>query len=1071
MRFRVLGWLEAADPAGETIDLGGAQPRLVVAMLLAATGQLVSADALVAALWGDSPPASAGGTLQSYVSRLRKVLEPARARHEAPQVLIHEPPGYRLAVGVEDVDFRRFERLADEGRALLGGDRVDDAATTLREALALWRGEPLPDYADHEFARGLITRLENRHRAALADRVIADLRLGRHAALVGELAEVVTQWPLEEAFRGQFALALYRSGRQAEALRAIDDARVTLRDELGVEMGRPLRELEHAILSHDPALDLVAAPGDGRATAPNRAPSPATAGSAPPRESSDVGRRGAEGFVGRDGELSTLVDALSEARTATRWAVAEGEPGIGKTRLAEEFAAIAEGAGARVLWGRAFEGGAAPAFWPWLPVLRALASTIPTASSSAELARVLDPASGEEPTSGSADAARFALFEATAQLVTDAAARTPLVIVLDDLQWADEASLELVRALVARCQDVPVLVVVTVRELDIGRLDAVADTLAAITRTTGSRRLHLTGLDDASCAELVAQTVGSRLDPTVVDAIERRAEGNPFFITELARLVASSGDVQVPAGVRDVVGRRIAALPAATRALLEQAAVLGRDAELDVLAEAVGRPIDDLLDDLEPALVHRLVEPSAGGLASFRFAHALVRDVVVGSLSSVRLARGHQRAAAALAALRPGDDHAEIVAEHLWAAVAIGAGKRAAEALERAAEVARRRLAFVSAEQALERAWQLRRAAGNGPEELTAELHTVARLVVLLAARRGYPGLVGSPVLQRAKWLAERTGNDIELLNLLYGEWAGIDVAGRMAESVTLMEQLVARAERSDHVIAGVVSHTAAGIVAWRRGRLRESAEHLDHACELTEQVTPGHQSGLLVDLEQLRLCVPFSMLVHDLMGDLDDPAAAATAAIAVQPDDPYWELLVLNFVAAGATVRGFIERAFTATRRADELDPERSAGFWSNAIRGYHGAALCMSGALDEGVAVVDEALLAYRVFGLRTAGGIWLSAKTKALAVAGRTDESRVALVEARREIADHGEHYTETLLVEAEAFLQRAEGAEVAEVERTMQRAWDLAIEQASFGSLERLRAAARELGVTIDERPVG
>ncbi|HEX2118595.1 MAG TPA: BTAD domain-containing putative transcriptional regulator, partial [Acidimicrobiales bacterium] len=368
MQFGLLGSLAVLDDAGRPLDLGGNQSRMVLAVLLAAGGRVVTAESLVDTLWGENPPASAPGTLQSYVSRLRRELEPGRGRGEDARLLRWEPPGYRLAVDPGDVDFRRFEALADEGRARLAADRPAEARDVLLQADALWRGPALVEYRDKEFALGLVARLEDRRIAATEDRIAAELALGHHAAVVGELAELVKAHPLQEGFRGLLALALYRSGRQSEALRALADARETLREELGVDLGRPLRDLEGAILAHDRSLDLVRSP-------PERSPAPAPAATpaAPAPSTVPPGDR----LVGRDAELAQLLAALDEASRCLRVALIEGEPGIGKTRLAEEVGAEASRRGAHVLWGRTFEGGAAPALWPWLPPLRALVGSLP----------------------------------------------------------------------------------------------------------------------------------------------------------------------------------------------------------------------------------------------------------------------------------------------------------------------------------------------------------------------------------------------------------------------------------------------------------------------------------------------------------------------------------------------------------------------------------------------------------------------------------------------------------------------------------------------------------------------
>ena len=258
-----------------------------------------------------------------------------------------------------------------------------------------------------------------------------------------------------------------------------------------------------------------------------------------------------------------------------------------------------------------------------------------------------------------------------------------MVLVLDDLQWADVESLELLTSMVGRLADTPLLIVGSVRELEVGRNDTVVSTLAVLTRSTGARRLRLRGLASDATDALVVQTAGDALDPAAAASIHARAEGNPFFATELARLLAGghglpTGDV--PSGVRDVVRQRLGLLPPRTAELLNVAAVIGRYVDLRLLAAASGRDLDSCLDDLEPAIVHRLLV-DVPDHPVYRFAHALVREVVVDDVSSLRRARLHLKVADALDDV---DDHAEIRAEHLWQAVPIGVAGRAAAALERA---------------------------------------------------------------------------------------------------------------------------------------------------------------------------------------------------------------------------------------------------------------------------------------------------------------------------------------------------------------------------------------------------
>jgi DNA-binding SARP family transcriptional activator/DNA-binding beta-propeller fold protein YncE len=221
--------------------------------------EVVSTDRLIDALWGDSPPESAANMLQGYVSHLRKTLEPGRGRGEH-QLLVSRAPGYMLQIRSDQLDAERFERLAIEGRRLLANREADAAAERLRAALSLWRGGALDDLAYEAFARAGIDRLEELRLQTLEDRVDAELALGRHEALVAELRELVDRHPLRERLRAQLMAALYRCGRQAEALEVYRDARTTLLDELGVEPGPALRELERKILRQDPDLGAPAPP-------------------------------------------------------------------------------------------------------------------------------------------------------------------------------------------------------------------------------------------------------------------------------------------------------------------------------------------------------------------------------------------------------------------------------------------------------------------------------------------------------------------------------------------------------------------------------------------------------------------------------------------------------------------------------------------------------------------------------------------------------------------------------------------------------------------------------------------
>ena len=244
MRYGVLGPLQVSDDE-RPIEIAGSKQRALLAMLLVHANEVVSTDRLIDALWGETPPESAGNGLQVYISNLRKLL--------GRQRLQTRPPGYVLEVADGELDLDRFRRLAAEGK--------------FHDALSLWRGRPLADFAFERFAQTEIARLEEERLACLEARIDADLGAGRHGALVGELEALVGEHPLRERPRGQLMLALYRSERQAEALAAYQSARSALVEELGIEPSHQLRELHQAILRQDRALE----PADRRSS---RRPAP-----------------------------------------------------------------------------------------------------------------------------------------------------------------------------------------------------------------------------------------------------------------------------------------------------------------------------------------------------------------------------------------------------------------------------------------------------------------------------------------------------------------------------------------------------------------------------------------------------------------------------------------------------------------------------------------------------------------------------------------------------------------------------------------------------------------------------
>ncbi|MGI5415893.1 BTAD domain-containing putative transcriptional regulator [Actinomadura luteofluorescens] len=634
---RVLGAF-GAEVAGSAADLGGHRQRSVLARLVAARGRMVPADRLVDDLWaGTAPPRAAGG-LQSFVSHLRRALEPDRPPRTPARVLVTEPPGYALRLPDGAVDAWRFDALIDEAAELAAAD-PREARRRAEAALAEWRGPAYAEFGDLPWAAAEAARLDERHRLAVEHRAGAMLRLGSAAEAVPDLETHAAANPLREEAWRLLALSLYRAGRQGDALAALRRARAALTEELGVDPGPALRRLESDILAQEPAL------GEPERPAP---PRPALRLAPAPR--SEEG----SAFVGRVQELARLEEAAGNAGAGRGGVVLVcGDAGMGKTALAERLARDLAGRGWTCAWGTAPETAGAPAAWPWAELLRDLAAAVPPAGGLAgRLGPLLDDSviglAGADVVTG-----RFRLHLAVGDYLAELADAAPLLLVLDDLHWADEETLALLIRLAGRLRDRRVLLLATFRQTEVP--DGLAAALAALARHEPAR-IELAGLSPAEVAVLVRGTCAAGLDDAELSAIAERTGGNPFFTRETARLLDAEGlpaaTRRVPAGVGDVLRRRVARLPGPVQTVLRDAAVVGRDADLRVLTDLAGDE-ETVIDAVEAGLAAGLVtEPAPGRI---RFAHALVRDTLYAGVSRARRTRVHGRVAAALERHLPGE--------------------------------------------------------------------------------------------------------------------------------------------------------------------------------------------------------------------------------------------------------------------------------------------------------------------------------------------------------------------------------------------------------------------------------
>ncbi len=646
MDFLILGPLEARLD-GRELPLGGTKQRALLALLLLQRNEVVSTDRLIDGLWGERPPATALKVVHTYVSRLRRLLGSGR--------LVTRSPGYLLRLDPDELDLDRFEALVEEaGRAMAAGD-PEAAATALRRGLAMWRGPPLADLAFEPFAQAAAARLEEQRLAALESRLEADLAVGRAPELIGELSALVGEHPLRERLRSCLVLALYRAGRQAEALEAYRSARRALVDDLGIEPSDALAELERAILRHDPTLLLPSGGGPS-------APTPRDSQS---RRSATMGRQApgemlARAIVGRAAIIARLEAMLAACAEGGQTVAISGEAGLGKTRLVTDLLAKAHERGHLVMEGRASALEAALPLgvlqdalrderraWPGAPV--------PDDPLAAAFPDLLLPELG----TGSRDPVmdRGALFEAAVRYLRARAATGGLVLALEDLHWADPTSHALVAYLARAARDAPILLALTYRpdEAPSGSsLDGLRHELA---RERLGEEVRLEPLADEDVALMLRDILGLDLEGGVPAMVARASGGNPFVVEELVRDAVADGSLDpvrgrwpsgaplhLPRTVQDMLLRRVRALGDGDREVVRWAAVLGErfDAELLAAAAELTEPATfEALGRLRDAGL--VADAGTGGDDRLAFRHALTREAVLGDLLGPERRRRHAR--------------------------------------------------------------------------------------------------------------------------------------------------------------------------------------------------------------------------------------------------------------------------------------------------------------------------------------------------------------------------------------------------------------------------------------------
>ena len=623
-------------------------------------------------------------------------------------------------------------------------------------------------------------------------------------------------------------------------------------------------------------------------------------------------------FVGRQREMGGLVAALEDATSGRgRLVMMVGEPGIGKTRTAQELATIADQQGAKVIWGRCHEGGGAPPYWPWIQSIRSYVRSVDSERLAAEMghgasdiAEIL-PELRQKLTGLSAspslepEQARFRLFDSIVRFLSSAAEGQPLVLILDNLQWADVPSLLLLEFLAAELDGISLLVVGTYRDAELARGHPLARTLGELTRepTSGAfQRVHLRGLTHDEVAKYIELASQSELHSEIVDSIYAQSEGNPLFVAEMVRLLREQeGDWsgRLPQGIREVIGRRLDRLSDECNGALTVAAVIGRSFGLDQLSAVVeGISGDALLRALEEALPLGVIEEVEAGVSSYQFSHALIQQTLADELSTTRRAMLHARVAEALEVLYGPDVelHSVELAHHFGRAQEVVGPTKLVRYSLLAGE---RALATHAWEDALAHFERARAAKSASTGSARAVDQEDAELLFATGRAQVVMGRMGEALnsLTRAFEYYEKTGDvDRAVAVAEYPIMHSHLVTAMQINSVTSMGQLVSRALK----LVPPDSHQAARLLCGHLYALgtppqndyKGSREALSRALTIAQrdkdtalEARALARAGTL-DLRHLRWqeSVDKALRVVELARDLDDPLseweARFTAAV-----------------------------------------------------------------------------------------------------------------------------------------------------------------------------------------------